>query len=167
MNVLLLNAGSSSLKCTLMESADGNVVARGMADWAGSETRYQYAGPDGCEHSEKVSWTGHADAVRRVLHDLRHAKPALENLNISAESTDWPPQSSTWQGQYPIIGCYFNCALGCGQGWISALRLRVCLRVRTGRYEAFKSTGSVPSRWGSFVRSGVSDTGCAGFSVVA
>jgi acetate kinase len=76
MNVLLLNAGSSSLKCTLMESADGNVVARGMADWAGSETRYQYAGPDGCEHSEKVSWTGHADAVRRVLHDLRHAEPA-------------------------------------------------------------------------------------------
>jgi len=76
MNILLLNAGSSSLKCTLMESADGNVVARGMADWAGSETRYQYAGPDGQEHSEKVSWAGHADAVRRVLHDLRHAEPA-------------------------------------------------------------------------------------------
>jgi hypothetical protein len=54
--------------------------------------------------------------------------PALENLNKSAESTDWPPQSPTWQGQYPIIGCYFNCALGCGQGWISALRLgSVCV----------------------------------------
>src|SRR5262249_44157837 len=53
-----------------------NVVARGMADRAGSETRNQYAGPDGREHSEKVPWTGHADAVRRALRDLRHAEPA-------------------------------------------------------------------------------------------
>jgi hypothetical protein len=30
MNILLLDAGSSSLKCPLMESADGRVVARGL-----------------------------------------------------------------------------------------------------------------------------------------
>ena len=30
MNILLLNAGSSSLKCPLMESADGRVVARDL-----------------------------------------------------------------------------------------------------------------------------------------
>jgi acetate kinase len=75
MNILLLNAGSSSLKCTLMEHAEGRIVARALADWAGSETRYQYAGPDGREHSEKVSWRGHAEAVRRFLHDLMHAEP--------------------------------------------------------------------------------------------
>jgi acetate kinase len=74
MNILLLNAGSSSLKCTLVESANGKGSARGLADWAGSVTHYQYAGPDGREHSEDVSWRGHADAVRHFLHDLMHAE---------------------------------------------------------------------------------------------
>ena len=75
MNILLLNAGSSSLKCTLMEAADSRVIARSLADWAGSVTRYQYAGPDGKEHTEEVSWKGHAEAVRRFLHDLVHTEP--------------------------------------------------------------------------------------------
>jgi acetate kinase len=76
MNILLLNAGSSSLKCTLMDSADSTVFAGSLADWAGPVTCYQYAGPDGKEHSEEVAWSGHAEAVRRVLHDLMHAEPA-------------------------------------------------------------------------------------------
>jgi acetate kinase len=75
MNILLLNAGSSSLKCTLFEAANRNVVAQGQADWAGSVTHYQYAGPAGQERSEDVSWSGYAEAVRRVLHDLMHAEP--------------------------------------------------------------------------------------------
>jgi acetate kinase len=73
MNILLLNAGSSSLKCTLMESADGRVVARGLADWAGAATYYQYASSDGPLGSEKVSWKGHAKAVHRFVSDLLHA----------------------------------------------------------------------------------------------
>jgi acetate kinase len=76
MIVLLLNAGSSSLKCTLMESADHKVIASGLADWAGSATRYHYAGPDATEHTDEVSWRGHGEAVRRFLHDLVHAVPA-------------------------------------------------------------------------------------------
>jgi acetate kinase len=80
MIVLLLNAGSSSLKGTLMESADGRVIARGQGDWAGSISRYQYVGPDGKECSEEVSWKGHANAVQRFLFDLTHVKPiALPN----------------------------------------------------------------------------------------
>ena len=38
MNILLLNAGSSSLKCTLIEAADRKVIAHALADWAGSVT---------------------------------------------------------------------------------------------------------------------------------
>ena len=75
MIILLLNAGSSSLKCTLLEAANRKVIANGLADWAGSVTNYAYAGPDGKVHSEKVSWTGHAEAVRRVFYDLLHAAP--------------------------------------------------------------------------------------------
>jgi acetate kinase len=76
MNILLLNAGSSSLKASLMESADRLVIAYGAADWAGSITHYQYAGTDGRQHSEEVSWKGHAEAARRILQDLMHTEPA-------------------------------------------------------------------------------------------
>ena len=75
MKVLLLNAGSSSLKCTLMEAADCSVVAHGLADWAGTVTHCKYVGPDGVEHSEEVAWRGHAEAVRRFVRDLMHAEP--------------------------------------------------------------------------------------------
>ncbi len=71
MNILLLNAGSSSLKATLMGVADGTVVARGQADWAGSVTRYQFVGTNNKEHSEEVPWKGHAKAVRRFVADLQ------------------------------------------------------------------------------------------------
>lgn len=73
--ILLLNSGSSSLKCTLMEPADHRVIARGLADWAGATTHYEYEGPDGSEHREDVPWRGHADAVRRFLHDLQNVAP--------------------------------------------------------------------------------------------
>lgn len=75
MNVLLLNAGSSSLKATLMDSVDGSVVARGLADWAGSVTHYEYTGSDGKDRSEDVPWKGHAEAVRRFIFDLMHTEP--------------------------------------------------------------------------------------------
>jgi acetate kinase len=75
MNILLLNAGSSSLKCTLIEAAQRNVIAQGQGDWAGAVTHYQYTGPAGREQREDVSWSGHAEAVRRVLHDLMHSEP--------------------------------------------------------------------------------------------
>lgn len=75
MNILLLNAGSSSLKATLMASGDGKVVAGGLADWAGAGTRYQFAGPAG-KQEEAVAWKGHAQAVQRFIADIRGAKLA-------------------------------------------------------------------------------------------
>jgi acetate kinase len=77
MNILLLNAGSSSLKASLVESPNGKVIANGLADWAGSATHYHYLGSDGKEHPEEVTWKGHAEAVRRFISDLTHAKPIV------------------------------------------------------------------------------------------
>jgi acetate kinase len=77
MNVLLLNAGSSSLKAALMNSADCSEIVRALADWAGATTRYEYAGPDGNDHSANVAWKGYAEAVRRFVSDLRHDLPAI------------------------------------------------------------------------------------------
>ena len=75
MNILLLNAGSSSLKCTLVESGGGKVVASGLGDWAGSQAHYEYAGPDGGERREDVGWRGHAKAVERFVFDLEQTAP--------------------------------------------------------------------------------------------
>jgi acetate kinase len=75
MKILLLNAGSSSLKGALMEPADGSVVAHCLADWAGAKTRYRYVGSDGQPQSEEVSWKGHAAAVQRFVADLTNASP--------------------------------------------------------------------------------------------
>ena len=77
MNILLLNAGSSSLKATVMESTDGSVVARGLADWAGSVTRYEYAGSRGKDCSEEVSWKGHGKAVDHFVFDVMHKTPVV------------------------------------------------------------------------------------------
>jgi acetate kinase len=75
-DVLLLNAGSSSLKGTLMRAPEGTVAARGQADWAGAVTRYQFAGPGSRERSEEVAWKGYAPAVHRFVSDLVDAVPA-------------------------------------------------------------------------------------------
>src|SRR5262249_53477999 len=75
MKVLMLKAGSSSLKCAVMAAADCTVIADSLTDWAGAATHYRYAGPDGKERSEDVSWKGYAPAVQRVLYDLTHVEP--------------------------------------------------------------------------------------------
>lgn len=85
MKILLFNAGSSSLKATLVDANDGKEHATGSADWAGSVTRYRYAGPDEKEHSEEVSWKGHAQAVERFILDLTQINPAaLPDLSALA-----------------------------------------------------------------------------------
>lgn len=70
MAVLLLNAGSSSLKCALLEPDGSRVVARASAEWAGSATRYVFSGPAGDGAPAEVPWRGHAAAVRHALDDL-------------------------------------------------------------------------------------------------
>jgi acetate kinase len=80
MNILLLNAGSSSLKATLMESAGGATLASATGDWAGATTHYQFTGADGIERKSEVAWKGHARAVECFVADLT----ADQRTSISA-----------------------------------------------------------------------------------
>ena len=81
MKILLVNAGSSSLKTSLVESTDGRELASGLTDWAGPEIHYRYAGPEGSEHVETLSMKGHAPAMQRFLQDLvQHLPIALPEL---------------------------------------------------------------------------------------
>jgi len=72
----MLNAGSSSLKCTLMESADQTVLSRSTADWAGPVTHYERTAPGAERVSEQVPFRSHGDAVRRALEDLTGVAPS-------------------------------------------------------------------------------------------
>jgi acetate kinase len=70
MSVLLLNAGSSSLKATLLSPEDRAVIGQASADWAGPVTRYEFARSGEQRVAEEVPWRGHAAAVQRTLADL-------------------------------------------------------------------------------------------------
>ena len=63
MKILLFNAGSSSLKCALMNSRDGSVVAQGAADWAGKTTKYHLTVGNG----EKVVFQIHKESITATL----------------------------------------------------------------------------------------------------
>lgn len=79
MKLLLLNAGSSSLKCTLIESSSGKVLSYGVADWAGAVTRYHYSTADGRRRSEEVAWKGHAASLARYVFDLTQSDESLRS----------------------------------------------------------------------------------------
>lgn len=71
MFMLLLNAGSSSLKATLLNASDGETVASGHADWAGNATHYHFRIVNGASIDRDVDWKGHDQAVDEFVRDLR------------------------------------------------------------------------------------------------
>lgn len=77
MIILLLNAGSSSLKATLTAGVEGTILADGLADWAGTVTHYQFTDASKKKLSEEVPWRGHGKAVERFVFDLLHSKPVI------------------------------------------------------------------------------------------
>ena len=72
MYVLLVNAGSSSLKCGLMEVATGGRVAAADAEWSGAQTHYRFERPGGERRSEPQDWRDHVEALRGMFDDLVH-----------------------------------------------------------------------------------------------
>jgi acetate kinase len=68
--IVLVNTGSSSLKCSVMESADRSVLAQVKADWAGPVPRYERSGPGATRSREQLSFRDCGEAVRHALDDL-------------------------------------------------------------------------------------------------
>lgn len=80
MSILLLNAGSSSLKASLVESSSAKVIAQGLADWAGAVTQYEFTAAGGKSTTDEVTWFDHGTAVARFISDLLQVQPvALAN----------------------------------------------------------------------------------------
>lgn len=70
MFILLLNAGSSSLKGTLVHSETGLPHANLMVDWVTFPTHYRLDGPMGPIRDEQVHWKGYSQAVHQMIADL-------------------------------------------------------------------------------------------------
>lgn len=80
---MLLNAGSSSLKCSCYDFPSGQLKASFQAEWAGEQPRFRCAFEGkqaGFQAAwESVSWRGPAAAVEQILQRLRDAGWNLES----------------------------------------------------------------------------------------
>lgn len=70
MFILLFNAGSSSLKGSLVHSDTGQPVASAVVDWVTLPTQYRLTTPDRVVRDEQVHWKGYAQAVQQIMADL-------------------------------------------------------------------------------------------------
>jgi len=82
--ILLLNAGSSSLKCDLFSAASGERLVAAQADWASDTTRWRVKrfSASGASDSgwRPVAWSGPVAAVSELLGELRRLgfRPELD-----------------------------------------------------------------------------------------
>ena len=71
MKVLVVNAGSSSLKYQLFDTDNDNVLAKGNCERIGIEgSRIIHKRCDGCEYVEEKKLSNHSDAIRLVVSVL-------------------------------------------------------------------------------------------------
>jgi acetate kinase len=82
--VLVVNAGSSSLKYSLVDAATGDEPADGIVEAIGEDRgALTHRGPSG-EHTDKRAFTDHEDALRAVLDAFEQHGPALADAGIRA-----------------------------------------------------------------------------------
>ena len=68
MNVLVINAGSSSLKYQLMDPATGNVTAKGLCERIGLDGRLTHKVPATGKKVEKdIPMPTHKEAIEAVM----------------------------------------------------------------------------------------------------
>lgn len=78
--ILVLNAGSSSLKFSLFDAEAENVLAGGTIDWLRKPAELIFRRPNRPEVRQELKLDKHADAVARILDNLRSgSSAALQN----------------------------------------------------------------------------------------
>jgi acetate kinase len=80
MKILVLNAGSSTLKFSLIDSEGERLLASGVADWSAEPARLTASRPGRPDSDKPLSIRRHADAVHPVLAELaddRHSIAAV------------------------------------------------------------------------------------------
>ncbi len=83
-HVLVINAGSSSLKYSLVDAASGEAAAVGLVERIGEEQgSHSHRGPDGETRTELKVET-HEDALRAALDAFETHGPSLDTVEIAA-----------------------------------------------------------------------------------
>ncbi|MGW1342715.1 acetate/propionate family kinase [Kribbella sp. NPDC002412] len=83
-NVLVINAGSSSLKYSLVDGSSGESVAGGIVERIGEEGgRQSHRGPDGESRGEE-SIGSHEEALRWVVEAFSSYGPSLDEADLAA-----------------------------------------------------------------------------------
>ncbi len=82
--VLVINAGSSSLKYSLIDAKTGTAAASGLVERIGEdESRHVHHGPDGdAETTRPIA--DHEDALRGALDAFESHGPSLDGLDLAA-----------------------------------------------------------------------------------
>ena len=72
MKVLVVNAGSSSLKYQLLETTTGDVLAKGLCERIGIEGGHIEHKVNGQKYNENIEFDNHATAMKVVIDHLTH-----------------------------------------------------------------------------------------------
>jgi acetate kinase len=82
--VLVLNAGSSSLKYRLLDGSTGVAEASGSVERIGEDTGTLTHSVDGEDHTEKRRVVDFEDALRSTVEAFRRRGPAIDQDNLAA-----------------------------------------------------------------------------------
>lgn len=84
-NVLVINAGSSSLKYSLVDAGTGDALATGLVERIGESSGVlTHTGPDGEAHRTERKVESHEDALRDAIAAFEEYGPSLEDTEIAA-----------------------------------------------------------------------------------
>lgn len=83
-SILLLNAGSSSLKCALMDVDNESALVSASAEWSDGTTRCRWRTATGSRVETTVPWQGHSDAVHNLIPDLVVPWLSDDSINLVA-----------------------------------------------------------------------------------
>ena len=78
MNVLVFNAGSSSLKFSLLQAADERLLLDGGVDWSSEPTRVVLRAPGRDAVTRDLRVRRHGEAVGCLIEELRDSAPAID-----------------------------------------------------------------------------------------
>ena len=81
--VLVVNAGSSSLKYQVLDAQSGQTSATGLVERIGGRGRLRHTTPDGT-HEQDVTCRDHTEALAAARAALREHGPHLEELGLFA-----------------------------------------------------------------------------------
>lgn len=84
-NVLVINAGSSSLKYSLVDAGTGDALATGLVERIGESSGVlTHTGPDGNSHRSERQVANHEAALREAIAAFEEHGPSLEDTEIAA-----------------------------------------------------------------------------------